>query len=104
MPTNVATGFERYIYDHKAYPSGNFEDRQYVGPKHDVLKLPPPSCDDDTAPLIMVEPCYASGSNDIWISFRKGGSLMLPRNLAEQFRDALILACEKPLNGTLSQE
>ena len=100
MPTNNPTGYETYIYDHKAYPGSDADYRQHRGPLHDPAKLPSPECDLDTAPFIMIEPCYASGSNDIWLYFRDGKSLMLSRYLAEQLRDALIKICQKPVNRT----
>lgn len=104
MPTNAPTGFETYIYDHRQYPgepwpagSPVHESRQHCGPLHDPQSLPVPECDDHTIPLIMVEPCYASYSNEVWIHFKRGPhSMMLPRLIAEQLRDALIKVCEKP--------
>jgi len=101
MPSSNPTGFETYIYDHKCFPGKRydgqeFEDhRQHQGPLHDPKSLPPPENDYQTGPLIMVEPCYASESNDVWIHFRHGSSMMLPRIIAEQLRDALIKVCQK---------
>jgi hypothetical protein len=103
MPTDKPTGYETYIYDHKAYPRGDSEDRQYCGKAHDPAKLPPPKCDNDTTPVIMVEPCYASESNDVWIHFRNRSSVMLPREIAEQLRDALVKVCEKPLKKSVTE-
>ena len=68
MPTSNPTGYETYIYDH--------------GPLHD-------------SPRIMVEPCYESQSKDVWLYFRDGPGIMLPRLIAEQLRDALIKVCQK---------
>ncbi len=104
MPTNAPTGFETYIYDHRQYPgepwpagSPVWEDRQHANaPLHDPKSLPKPECDSDASPRIMIEPCYASYSNNVWLYFREGHSIMLLRLMAEQLRDALIKVCEKP--------
>lgn len=101
MPTNNPTGYETYIYDHKSHPNSAYDgkqfqdDRQYQGPLHDPSKLPDPESDNDRIPLVMVEPCYASESKDVWLYFRQGHSIMLPRLIAEQLRDALIKVCGK---------
>jgi hypothetical protein len=101
MPTNNPTGYETYIYDHKSYPNSPYDgkqyrdDRQHQGPLHDPSKLPDPESEGDRGPFIMVEPCYASESKDVFIHFRHGHSFMLPRIIAEQLRDALIKVCEK---------
>lgn len=101
MPTNAPTGYETYIYDHRQYPHPNWngiihEDRQYAtAPLHDPKSLPKPECDRDSSPRIMVEPRYASESNDVWLYFREGHSIILTRLMAEQLRDALIKVCEK---------
>jgi len=102
MPTNNPTGYETYVYDHRQYPHANYdgtiyESRQHANaPLHDPKSLPKPECDNDSLPRVMVEPCYASRSNDVWLYFREGHSIMLPRIMAEQLRDALIKVCEKP--------
>jgi hypothetical protein len=102
MPTNAPTGYETYIYDHKQYPGTNYkgeiyENRQHANaPLHDPKTLPAPEHDSHSSPRVMVEPCYASESNDVWLYFREGHSIMLPRLMAEQLRDALIKVCEKP--------
>ncbi len=102
MPTNAPTGFETYVYDHCQYPGEPhngvvWEDRQYANALlHDPKSLPKPECNNDTLPCIMVEPCYASHSNDVWLYFREGHSIMLTRAMAEQLRDALIKVCQKP--------
>lgn len=98
MPSSDPTGYETYIYDHRAYP-GTFEDRRsHQGPLHDPSKLPPPESDFDTGPLIMVEPSYASASDEVYLHFRGGPSMMLPRSVAEQLRDALVRVCKKSPN------
>jgi hypothetical protein len=102
MPTSNPTGFETYIYDHRQYANPDwhkpiYEGRQHAtAPLHDPQSLPKPKCDSDSSPRIMVEPSYASYSNDVWLYFREGYSIMLPRLMAEQLRDALIKVCEKP--------
>ena len=94
MPTNIPTGFETYIYDHKQFFS-NYDDRQYN--RSDPKKLPFPEKHQDNFPFIMIEPCYASGSNNVWVHFRDEYSTLLSRDIAEQLRDALIRACQKPM-------
>lgn len=95
MPSNIPSGYETYIYDHKQFPSGDDETRPHIGKLHDVSKLPPPESAYDTSPLIMVEPDYASGSTDIFLHFREGNhSFFLPRLFAEQLRDALSKICD----------
>lgn len=102
MPTNAPTGFETYIYDHRQYSHPDHdgtvhEDRQHAtAPLHDPKMLPVPQNSGDTSPRVMVEPCYASESNDVWLYFREGYSIILTRLMAEQLRDALIKVCEKP--------
>lgn len=95
MPTNLPTGFETYIYSHKDY---SYDDlRQHLGKSHDPNKLPMATNAFQTSPLIMVEPCYANRSNDIFLYFRDDVSVILNRYTAEQLRDALVKVCEKPL-------
>jgi len=95
MPTPNPTGFETYIYDHKAFPNSDDDYREHRPASHDNSKLPPPTCDQHTAPLIMVEPCYAHNSKDIFLHFRGITSMNLSRRIAEQLRDALILVCQQ---------
>ncbi len=73
MPTTHPTGFETYIHD-----------------------LPQPKNDEDTGLLIMVEPSYASGSDDVYVFVSGVGGKTMSREIAEQFRDALIKVCSKP--------
>lgn len=98
MPTCTPTGFETNIYDHKQFPHSNEDTRQYLGVLHNPELLPPPKSDSDSTPLIMIEPSYASGSNDVFIHIRYGHSFTFPRSIAEQLRDALIKVCEKPIH------
>ena len=95
MPAYPATGYETYIYDHRAYPGCLNDRREHRGPLHDPSKLPPPENDSDTTPLIMVEPSYASGSDDVFLFFRGGNIVTLPRFIVEQLRDALEKVCKK---------
>ena len=94
MPSLNPTGHETYIYDHRQYQNWH-ESRQHLGKLHDQYKLPAPEKDGDSAPLIMVEPSYASDSTDVFLHFREGHSIILPRFIAEQLRDALAKVCEK---------
>ena len=96
MPTISPTGYETYIYDHREFPGVPDDPRQFQGPLHDPVNLPPPECDLHRSPLIMIEPSGATGSDEVWIHFRIGPSMMLPRLIAEQLRDALVKVCEKP--------
>jgi hypothetical protein len=96
MPSSNPTGYETYIYDHRAYPRSLDDHRQFRGPQHDPERLPLPEEDIDTTPLIMVEPSYATGSDEIVLMFRYGSTMFLPRQIAEQLRDALAKVCEKP--------
>lgn len=49
---------------------------------------------EDTSPLIMVEPVYATGSTDIFLHFREPHtSITLSRFVAEQLAEALLKAC-----------
>lgn len=96
MPTTNPTGYETYIYDHKQYWGTTKDTRQHQGALHDPSSLPDPEKHDDNAPFMMIEPCYASESNDVFIHFRNGTSMMLSRSIAEQIRDAFVKVCEKP--------
>ena len=102
MPSLMPTSYETYIYDHRQYPTPDWngtihESRQHANaPLHDPKSLPKPERDNDSSPRVMVEPSHASYSNDVWLYFREGYSIMLPRLMAEQLRDALIKVCEKP--------
>lgn len=112
MPTTNPTGYETYLYDHRQYPgepwpagSPVHESRQHAtAPLHDPKSLPKPEKDSDTSPRVMVEPCYRSYSNDVWLYFKEGHSIWLTREMAEQLRDALIRVCEKPKQAEPSWE
>ncbi len=97
MSSNNSTGYETYIYDHKQYPGNDIDTRLHQGVLHNPGALPPPMCNEDTSPLIMVEPSYASDASDVFIMCRHGVTLTLSREVAEQLRDALIKVCKLPL-------
>jgi hypothetical protein len=111
MPSLTPTGFETYIYDHKQYtqlafagwdnPRGDSPDtRQHLGELHNPANLPSPESDNDSGPFVMVEPSYATGSNDVFLMFRNGHTMVLTRSMAEQLGNALIKVCKKPINCT----